>query len=217
MKHYATLLNLDFANDSTVKEEELIAPHLQRGILQRMLWGYGETKEKSMLNAIENMEFQGVIETYECQNGAHIIVKNSDGKDALLNLWIHEDEYHDEAILLPLPGHDTLTEFCERYKLPEQAKQELAGFFTVFLHKDNQQPVLQENSMTKDTPNSLGLFDSPIRSTEKERVTLTQADIERQREAGAFAMGREEAIAAGFINPHDEPDTVIVDIRREEA
>ena len=65
--------------------------------------------------------------------------------------------------------------------------------------------------------NSYGLFDSSVRSAGKERVTLTQADIERQREAGAFVMGREEAIAAGFINPHDEPDTVIVDIRREEA
>ena len=65
--------------------------------------------------------------------------------------------------------------------------------------------------------NSYGLFDAPVRSAGKERVTLTQADIERQREAGAFVMGREEAIAAGFINPHDEPDTVIVDIRREEA
>ena len=71
--------------------------------------------------------------------------------------------------------------------------------------------------MTKDTRNSHGLFDAPVRSTEKERVTLTQADIERQLDAGAFVMGREEAIAAGFINPHDEPDTVIVDIRREEA
>lgn len=71
--------------------------------------------------------------------------------------------------------------------------------------------------MTKDTRNSLGLFDSPVRSTEKERVTLTQADIERQLEAGAFMLSREEAIAAGFINPQDEPDTVIVDVRREEA
>ena len=71
--------------------------------------------------------------------------------------------------------------------------------------------------MTKDTRNSYGLFDAPVRSLGKERVTLTQADIERQREAGAFVMGREEAIAAGFINPQDEPDTVIVDVRREEA
>ena len=71
--------------------------------------------------------------------------------------------------------------------------------------------------MNADKPNSLGLFDAPVRFAGKERITLTQADIERQREAGAFVMGREEAIAAGFINPHDEPDTVIVDIRREEA
>ena len=42
-----------------------------------------------------------------------------------------------------------------------------------------------------------------------------QADIERQLEAGAFFMDRNEAIEAGFINPQDEPDTVIVDVRRE--
>ena len=215
MKHYATLLNLDFANDGAITEKELIAPHLQRGILQRMLWGYGETKEKAMLNALENLELQGVLETYECHNSAHNIVKNNGGKDALLNLWIHYDEYHGDEILLPVPGIDTLTEFCSRYRLPEQAKQELAGFFTAFLHSDNQQPVLQEESMTKDTRNSYGLFDAPVRSPEKERVTLTEADIERQLEAGAFFMDREEAVAAGFINPQDEPDIVIVDARRE--
>ena len=71
--------------------------------------------------------------------------------------------------------------------------------------------------MNADKPNSLGLFDAPVRFAEKERVILTQADIERQREAGAFVMGREEAIAAGFINPQDEPDTVIVDVRREDV
>ena len=71
--------------------------------------------------------------------------------------------------------------------------------------------------MNANTPNSHGLFDSPVRFAEKERVTLTQADIERQLDAGAFTMDREEAIAAGFINPQDEPDTVIVDVRREEA
>lgn len=71
--------------------------------------------------------------------------------------------------------------------------------------------------MTTNIRNNYGLFDAPVRSAEKERVTLTQADIERQLDAGAFAMDREEAIAAGFINPQDEPDTVIVDLRREEA
>lgn len=70
--------------------------------------------------------------------------------------------------------------------------------------------------MTKER-NRYGLFDAPVRSAEKEHVTLTQVGIERQLDAGAFTMDRDEAIAAGFINPQDEPDTVIVDVRREEA
>lgn len=71
--------------------------------------------------------------------------------------------------------------------------------------------------MNNATPNTHGLFDIPVRLPEKERVTLTQADIERQLDAGAFLMSREEAIAAGFLNPLEEPDTILVDIAREDA
>ena len=67
--------------------------------------------------------------------------------------------------------------------------------------------------MSSSKPNSYGLFDAPVRLPEKERVTLTPADIERQLDAGAFVMSRADAIAAGFLNPHDEPDTVIVDVQ----
>ena len=71
--------------------------------------------------------------------------------------------------------------------------------------------------MDAENRNTFGLFDAARRSLEKERVTLTQADIERQLDAGAFLMSREEALAAGFLNPLEEPDAVIVDIAREEA
>lgn len=71
--------------------------------------------------------------------------------------------------------------------------------------------------MNDATPNTHGLFDAPVRTIEKERVTLTRADIERQLDAGAFLMSREEAVAAGFLNPLEEPDSVIVDIAREDA
>ena len=71
--------------------------------------------------------------------------------------------------------------------------------------------------MNDATPNTHGLFDAPVRSIEKERVTLTRADIERQLDAGAFLMSREEAVAAGFLNPLEEPDAVLVDIARDEA
>ena len=65
--------------------------------------------------------------------------------------------------------------------------------------------------------NSYGLFDAPLRSAEKERVTLTLDDIERQREAGAFALDWAEAVESGFINPDYEPDTVIIDVRQEDV
>ncbi len=69
--------------------------------------------------------------------------------------------------------------------------------------------------MTTQKRNDFGLFDIPVRSPEKERVTLTQADIERQLDAGAFLMSREEAVTAGFINPQDEQDVTIVEIQEE--
>ena len=69
--------------------------------------------------------------------------------------------------------------------------------------------------MDTEKRNSFGLFVAARRSPEKERVTFTQTDIERQLDAGAFLMSREEAVTAGFINPQDEQDTVIVDIREE--
>jgi len=69
--------------------------------------------------------------------------------------------------------------------------------------------------MNNATPNAHGLFDAPVRTIEKERVTLSQADIERQLDA--FLMSREEAVATGFLNPLEEPDAVLVDIAREDA
>lgn len=67
--------------------------------------------------------------------------------------------------------------------------------------------------MNLEKRNSYGLFDAPVRNQEKERITLSPDDIERQLDAGAFVMSREDAIAAGYLSPHEEQDTVIVDVR----
>ena len=42
---------------------------------------------------------------------------------------------------------------------------------------------------------------------------LSPDDIERQLDAGAFLMSREDALTAGFLSPHEEPDTVIVSVQ----
>lgn len=71
--------------------------------------------------------------------------------------------------------------------------------------------------MNDATPNAHGLFDAPVRTIEKKRVTLTQADIERQLDAGAFLMSHEEAVATGLLNPLEESESILVDIAREDA
>lgn len=67
--------------------------------------------------------------------------------------------------------------------------------------------------MQNNQRNSLGLFDASRRSAEKEYVLFSREDIERQLDAGAFLLSREEAVAAGFLNPQDMQDCVIIDIR----
>lgn len=72
---------------------------------------------------------------------------------------------------------------------------------------------MERYSMHNEQRNSLGLFDAAHRSPEKVRVLLTREDIERQLDAGAFPLSREEAVAAGFLNPQDMQDSVVIDIR----
>ncbi|MDR2820407.1 MAG: hypothetical protein LBB60_07760 [Desulfovibrio sp.] len=67
--------------------------------------------------------------------------------------------------------------------------------------------------MSTDTRNRYGLYDAPVQLAEKEHIVLTQEDMERQMEDGAFFMDREEAVQSGFLNPYDD-DTVFVTVRR---
>ena len=67
--------------------------------------------------------------------------------------------------------------------------------------------------MQNNQRNSLGLFDASLRSAEKEGVLCSREDIARQLDAGAFLLSWEEAGAAGFLNPQDMQDCVIIDFR----
>lgn len=64
-----------------------------------------------------------------------------------------------------------------------------------------------------DTPsrNSHGLYDAPKFNTAREPLALTREDLQRQLEAGAFDMDRDEALRSGLINPYDdETDKILV-------
>lgn len=63
--------------------------------------------------------------------------------------------------------------------------------------------------------NSFGIYDEPFPWQEKEKITLTRDELERQLDAGAFFMDHDEAARLGFLHPDHEPDNVIVDIQEK--
>ena len=64
--------------------------------------------------------------------------------------------------------------------------------------------------MTTPSRNSLGLYDVPNLGAVREPLALTQADLERQLEDGAFVMDREEALKSGLINPYDDETAAVL-------
>jgi hypothetical protein len=59
--------------------------------------------------------------------------------------------------------------------------------------------------------NSYGLYDAPNHTAAREPLALTRDELQRQLEAGAFALDRDEAIESGLVSPYDdETDTVLV-------
>jgi hypothetical protein len=67
--------------------------------------------------------------------------------------------------------------------------------------------------MNMSTPqrNSHGLYDAPNFGAKREPLAISQEDLQRQLEAGAFVLDRDEAIRCGLVNPYDdETDTVIL-------
>jgi hypothetical protein len=60
--------------------------------------------------------------------------------------------------------------------------------------------------------NSQGLYDAPVPRTQRESLVFSPEEMERQLEAGAFLMDKEEAVQAGFLNPYED-DTALVAVK----
>ncbi len=60
--------------------------------------------------------------------------------------------------------------------------------------------------------NAYGLYDAPVRRQEQNKETLSEADMERQLEAGAFVLPFDEAVSLGLLNPYDMQDVVSVSV-----
>jgi hypothetical protein len=67
--------------------------------------------------------------------------------------------------------------------------------------------------MNTPVRNSHGLYDAPKLNAAREPLVLTQADLQRQLEDGAFVMDRDEALKSGLVSPYDD-ETETIQVRQ---
>ena len=133
MNHYAAILNLDEAAFHCLTPDELFDQDIQSTLSRSVLLGHGQTEYTALLNALNTLQDNGILKTYECESGADCILKNSTGKKALRHLWLCDGDDGRKSILYPLPGHASAMDFCNRYHLSEEATEELARFMNILL------------------------------------------------------------------------------------
>lgn len=111
---YFAILNVGYAKESLLSREELFDTDLQDGVLDKMIWGFGETEEEALQDAIECLKEDAVLTIYPVEDYVYEFACKKGGREALRHMWF---DYDHRKIFL-LPGHDTLEHFCDKYNLP---------------------------------------------------------------------------------------------------
>jgi hypothetical protein len=89
---------------------------------KKMIWGIGKDEDEAYADACKN--FRAIswdLRIYPCSTSLINFVERYGGEKATKHCFIHcGDDYADL-----MPSHDTIEEFCNKYSLSPQARDEL--------------------------------------------------------------------------------------------
>lgn len=89
-------------------------------IPKKYIWGLGESQEEAYADAFQNLRDSWEMNCWPCTKGLFDFVNKHGGSEAIDNAFVSCDEFYDL-----MPSHDALYDFCEKYKISENAKEEL--------------------------------------------------------------------------------------------
>lgn len=122
---YVVMLDLKNAAEGRISNEELFERYLQHKVPDFMIWGMGNTEENALRETMKNLcEFEALHISLSDRELCDFIAKHG-GREAVRHCWI--DENNDPHLL---PRADVLCDFCEKYNLPKEAKEELERLFS---------------------------------------------------------------------------------------
>lgn len=124
-RQYIVMLNLKNASEGMISENELYDKHLQSNVHNFMIWGMASTEEEALKETLKNLCNMEILQISLAEKELCDFVANYGGREAMRHCWIDENS---EPHLLPRA--DVLSDFCAKYKLPPEAKQELERLFS---------------------------------------------------------------------------------------
>ncbi|WP_288230736.1 hypothetical protein [uncultured Desulfovibrio sp.] len=104
---------------SDKKEKEYYVVVLDK-IHKKNIWGIGESQDAAYEDCFKNLRNSWELNCWPCTKGLFDFVEKHGGSEAIDNAFITFGDIYDIK-----PSHDALYDFCEKYKLPEDAREEL--------------------------------------------------------------------------------------------
>lgn len=93
-------------------------------IHKKGIWGIGENEDEAYTDCFINLRKSWELNCWECTKGLFDFVKKHGGSEAIDNAFLTIDDVYDLK-----PSHDALYDFCEKYNLPDEAREELKNMF----------------------------------------------------------------------------------------
>ena len=122
---YIVMLNLKNAAEGKISNKELFDCCLQEDVPNFIIVGMADTEEKALQDTVKNLCENGVLQISLSEKELCDFVAKHGGREAMRHCWIDENN---EPHLLPTS--DVLTDFCMKYELPQEAKEELERLFS---------------------------------------------------------------------------------------
>ncbi len=93
-------------------------------IQKKSIWGIGESEDEAYEDCFKNLRESWEMDCWPCTGGLFDFVKKHGGSEAMDNAFVTFEDVYDL-----MPSHAALYDFCEKYKLSEDARKELKSMF----------------------------------------------------------------------------------------
>lgn len=116
---------------SDTEEKEYYVAILDK-IQKKSIWGIGKSEDEVYEDCFKNLRESWELSCWPCTRRLFDFVKKHGGSEAIDNAFITEDGMYDL-----MSSHVALYDFCKKYKISDEAREELENMFDLFIKLTN--------------------------------------------------------------------------------